>query len=108
MKKDQSESTIFGRRLREARISIGLPQDKLGVLIGIDEGCSSARISRYETGIHEPPIAIAKKLAIVLDVPLAYFFCEDEWLESFLINYNKLSLSSKKHLQSLINDCKLP
>jgi transcriptional regulator with XRE-family HTH domain len=38
---------------------MGLPQDKLGVLIGIDERSSSARMSRYENGVHEPPIQVA-------------------------------------------------
>jgi transcriptional regulator with XRE-family HTH domain len=42
----------------------------LGVLIGMDESSSSARISRYETGIHEPPIATADKIANALKVPL--------------------------------------
>jgi len=47
--------SLFGRRLREARLRAGIAQDKLGVMIGLDEGCSSARMSRYETGVHEPP-----------------------------------------------------
>jgi transcriptional regulator with XRE-family HTH domain len=41
-------SNVFGRRLREARESLGIAQDKLGVMIGLDEGCASARMSRYE------------------------------------------------------------
>ena len=48
----------------------GIAQDKLGVMIGMDESCSSARMSRYETGIHEPPIAIAGKIAHALNLPL--------------------------------------
>jgi transcriptional regulator with XRE-family HTH domain len=43
-------SPVFGTRLREARELAGIPQDKLGVMIGLDESSSSARISRYETG----------------------------------------------------------
>ena len=46
----KAASCCFGVRLRQARERLGLPQDKLGVMIGLDEGCSSARISRYETG----------------------------------------------------------
>lgn len=55
-----------GARLRQARERMGLPQDKLGVMIGLDEGSSSARISRYETGVHEPAFNIACKLAQAL------------------------------------------
>jgi transcriptional regulator with XRE-family HTH domain len=66
MPKQSIPSTLFGRRLREARIRVGIPQDKLGVLIGMDEGCSSARISRYETGVHEPKIIQSKNLLMPL------------------------------------------
>lgn len=63
---------MFGHRLRCARKLLGLSQDRLGVLIGLDEHTASARISRYETGAHEPPIKTARLLAQVLGVPLAY------------------------------------
>ena len=43
--------TLFGQRLREARLRAGIAQDRLGVLIGLDEGSSSARMSRYEIGV---------------------------------------------------------
>jgi hypothetical protein len=66
-------------------------QDKLGVLIGIDEGCSSARISRYESGIHQPPLPIVHLLAKQLNVPLAYLFCEDDLLAEAIIKLSKLS-----------------
>ena len=69
----KAASCCFGVRLRQARERLGLPQDKLGVMIGLDEGCSSARISRYETGVHEPAFDIARKLAQVLGVTVTYF-----------------------------------
>ncbi len=31
--------SLFGRRLKDARKVLGLAQDKLGVLIGLDESC---------------------------------------------------------------------
>ena len=43
-------ATAFGRRLRAARLRADIPQDKLGVKIGLDEGTASVRVSRYETG----------------------------------------------------------
>ena len=65
--------TLFGRRLREARIRMGIPQDKLGLMIGIDEGFANARISRYEPGTHEASFAIAERLAEALKPPQAFF-----------------------------------
>lgn len=84
-------SCCFGARLRQARERMGLPQDKLGVMIGLDEGSSSARISRYETGVHEPAFNIACKLAHVLQVDVAYFYCEDDWLASAVLRLQVLT-----------------
>ena len=89
-------SCCFGVRLRQARERLGLPQDKLGVLIGLDEGCSSARISRYETGVHEPAFNIACKLAQVLKVNVAYFYCEDDWLANTVLQLHALT-STQRH-----------
>lgn len=96
--KTRDELPIFGKRLREARELVGLPQDKLGVLIGLDESSSSARMSRYETGIHEPPIATARLLASALRVPLAYFYCDDDLLAQILLKAAPLGERAKRQL----------
>lgn len=62
----------------------GLPQDRLGVLIGLDESSSSARMSRYESGRHEPPYRVALRIAEVLEVPVAYFYCDRDDLAELL------------------------
>ena len=80
-----ASESLFGRRMREARSRMGLAQDKLGVLIGLDESCSSARISRYETGVHEPPFETAKNIALALNVPVAYFYCDRNDIAELLI-----------------------
>jgi transcriptional regulator with XRE-family HTH domain len=64
----------------------------------MDESCSSARISRYQTGTHEPPIATAEKIAIALEVPLPYFFCDDDRLAKILIHYAALDDNQKKSI----------
>jgi transcriptional regulator with XRE-family HTH domain len=91
-------ANLFGRRLREARLRVGLPQDKLGVCIGLDEESSSARISRYETGVHEPPFETAGSLAFALGVPVAYFYCDDDELATLLVQYAALSSADKQKL----------
>lgn len=83
--------TLFGRRLRDARVNAGLAQDKLGVMIGLDEGCSSARMSRYESGVHEPPFVIAEQLAKALGLSASYFYCSDDRLAEIILHYSKLS-----------------
>jgi transcriptional regulator with XRE-family HTH domain len=83
--------TLFGLRLRAAREAACIAQDQLGVMIGIDEGCSSARISRYETGVHQPPFAIAELLAAALKVPVPYFYCASDALAQLLLAASDLN-----------------
>lgn len=80
------------------REALHLPQDKLGVMIGLDESCASARMSRYERGIHEPPLATAKLIASALGVPLAYMYCEDDDLAHLLWNLQRLPKKAQKNL----------
>ncbi|MDF7666277.1 helix-turn-helix transcriptional regulator [Orbaceae bacterium ESL0727] len=69
----------FCKRLKQARLNKKLSQKQLGILAGIDEFVASARINRYEKGIHEADLGTAGRLAEVLDAPLAYFYAtEDE------------------------------
>ena len=82
------EKSLFGRRLREARLRAGLAQDKLGVMIGLDEGSSSARMSRYENGVHEPAFVWAEKMADALGMPTAYFYCDDDRLAEIMRMYS--------------------
>lgn len=77
---------------------MGLPQDKLGVLAGLDEGTASARISRYESGIHEPNIAFAERLGTVLGVPMAYFYASDDGLAALILCFDKLGMDSRQTL----------
>jgi len=80
-----SPSSIFGIRLREARLRAGVSQEKLGALIGLDEGCSSARMSRYESGQHQPPYNIAFHIAAALNIPVPYLYCDNDVLAELLL-----------------------
>lgn len=80
-------ATLFGRRLRELRCKAEISQEKLGVMIGLDEGTVSARISRYEAGIHEPPLLTVEKIASALKAPLPYFYCPDDDLARLILTF---------------------
>ncbi|MCG9082357.1 helix-turn-helix domain-containing protein [Laribacter hongkongensis] len=95
-------TTVFGRRLREARRRAAIPQDQLGVKIGLDEGTASARMSRYETGAHEPPFSIAMKLAQALSVPTAYFYCEDDELADLVLAWGRVTRLERERIKNLI------
>lgn len=82
--------SIAGRRMRSLREELGWSQEKVGVAIGIDESSSRARISRYELGVHEPPLPTAKLIAEVLNAPLSYLYCEDDAIASLLLALHRL------------------
>lgn len=67
-------------------------------MIGLDEGTASARMSRYENGVHEPPYSLAQKIAELLGVPTAYLFCDDDDLAEVILRYGKLSTKQRKEL----------
>ena len=106
MDKTSSSEKVFAMRLKAARKAAKLPQDKLGVMIGLDEGCSSARMSRYESGIHSPDFETAMKLGKILNVPTAYFYCEDEKMADFLVLFYRAPVAAKEmtynYLRTLI------
>lgn len=81
-----------------ARQAAGLPQDRLGVKAGLDEGTASARISRYESGIHEPNTAFAQRLALELNVPVAYFYAPDDDLAKLILWFGQLNPDHRKSL----------
>jgi transcriptional regulator with XRE-family HTH domain len=92
------DASVFARRLREARLRMGIAQDKLGVKIGLDESVASARISRYESGVHEPPIKTARDIAHALDVPLGYLYCDDDRLAEIILAASELPADDQEQL----------
>ena len=85
-------------RLKQARKKAGLTQKSLGILVGMEHSSASARMNHYEKGRHTPDISMLQKLAKQLDVPLNYFFCEDEITAELSCLINKLSEKDKKEL----------
>jgi len=100
MKTINHYNEIFCQRLKQARLASGYSQKHLGIAAGIDEFVASARINRYEKGVHEPGMETVYKLAEVLGVPLAYFYTEDDDLAELMLAY--LSLSDAERADVLI------
>lgn len=46
--------------------------------IGMEESSASGRMNHYEKGRHVPDIGTLRRMAKELDVPLCYFFCDNE------------------------------
>ena len=93
-------STVVGRRMRSRREELGWSQEKVGVLIGIDESSSRARISRYELGTHEPPVKTARQIAEALGTPLEYLYCEDDDVARVLMALSQLKPDIRRQFTS--------
>ena len=106
MLKQPSDKSVFSRRLQEARLRSGIAQDRLGVMIGLDEGSSSARISRYENGVHEPPFLVIESIAKVLEVPVAYFFCDDDRLAEIMEIYASAKEKERRAIYEAVTSLK--
>ncbi len=88
----------FGERLRQARSHCGISQRDLGVAIGIDEDGAAPRISQYERGKHQPDLQVATLLAEALEVPVAFFYADDEELAALILLCSKLSSDQQRAL----------
>jgi transcriptional regulator with XRE-family HTH domain len=91
-------SFVFAQRLRQARQRRNLAQAELGEMAGLEESSSSARMSRYESGIHEPTFQFAETLSKVLDVSPAYFYCPDDRLAEIILSYSGMTEAAREAL----------
>ena len=96
MPRSQEPSSIFSRRLRQARLDAGLSQKELGVLAGLDPFVASTRINRYELGIHAPDQTTATLLAKTLGVPLAFLYADTERLARMIRAFSALSTAEQE------------
>jgi transcriptional regulator with XRE-family HTH domain len=90
--------SLFARRMKTARQSLGITQMELGVRAGIDESSASARINQYERDKHVPDFLTACNIAKVLDVPAAYFYTEDDSLAELISIYGQMKTQERKAL----------
>lgn len=94
--------STLAKRLREARLKAGLSQERLGVLAGIDEMSASARMNQYERDKHAPDWLTVQRLAGVLQVPVAYFYAEDDALAEMLLAYHSAPLEAREEAINLL------
>ncbi|HMU65525.1 MAG TPA: helix-turn-helix transcriptional regulator [Cellvibrionaceae bacterium] len=94
--------SVFALRLKEARTHLGLSQEKLGVLAGIDEASASARMNHYERGKHAPDSTMVERLANVLNVPEAYFYARDADVAWLLIQLHRADKKRKKAIMDYV------
>ena len=89
------------RRLKAARLKLNLSQRSLGIAAGIDEASASARMNQYERGKHVPDYETLCQLALVLDVPVPYFYANDMEAE-LLLDMASLSNDQQSLVRGLV------
>ena len=94
----QDAKSRFCSRLKMVRKSNKITQEKLGLLIGLDEFVASTRINRYEKAVHIADPNTAERIAQVLDEPLSFFYAETEELAELNRIFYHLDLVNKQQL----------
>lgn len=94
--------TTFSRRLKEARKAAGFSQERLGIDAGLEPASASARMNQYERGVHQPGESTVQQIAAVLDLPLAWFYCEDDDTAHLLASFHSLNPQDRKKVIEMI------
>ncbi|PMS16810.1 MAG: XRE family transcriptional regulator [Pandoraea sp.] len=98
MSRNAATSSVFSKRLKQARLRSRLTQEQLGIDAGIDEFSASARVNQYEKGKHVPKLQMGQRLAEALHVPTSFLYEEDDLLASLLATASRLPREKKKIL----------
>lgn len=80
-----------------------MTQIQLGRVVGVDdERTGASRVSRYETGKHEPDKDTMAKIAEALGLPVAYFHATSEPLAKIILLVGRLPAKEQARISDLI------
>jgi transcriptional regulator with XRE-family HTH domain len=82
-------------RLKQARSRKDMSQQKLGESLGLDPNNASARMNQYERGKHTPDYTTLRRMAVILDVPVPFFYCEDDQDAAVIAAMHRLTPEQK-------------
>ena len=99
-----SPRTLFAKRLRKARLALGISQRELGRRIGLSEDVVSSRVTRYERASSEPDFETADRLAKELGVPLAYLVADNDALAEVILAVASMSPSEQRKIASELKE----
>jgi transcriptional regulator with XRE-family HTH domain len=95
---------IWQKRLKQARLELGLSQKQLGIAAGLDEFVASTRINRYELGIHAPDYPMAARLAAVLNVPVAFLYCDGDEMAQMILAFHRAPKPSRRRAMAALQN----
>ncbi|WP_235186562.1 helix-turn-helix domain-containing protein [Dyella japonica] len=89
-------------------MAAGLSQRVLGINAGLEPSVASARINQYERSTHMPGVGTLANLGLVLDVPLPYFYAEDDALAMCILAFHRGSGAQRRQLVHLAKGINRP
>jgi len=90
--------SVFGMRLKAARLAAGLSQEQLGLQAGFGVESASARMNRYERGTRAPAVELVERIGAVLNLPVAYFYATDEDEATLLRVFHRMTGKERETL----------
>lgn len=84
---EKAINLVLAARLKAARKALGLSQVDVGVQMGLPEETSSARVNRWEKGVHPPSLKSAEELAEVLGLPLPALVSRDDLMAEMIASF---------------------
>ncbi|WP_020162389.1 helix-turn-helix domain-containing protein [Cycloclasticus pugetii] len=104
MKSVKRAVSPLARRLKEARIRKKVSQKELGILVGIDSFSASSRMNQYEKGKHAPDYSTVQRIAEFMEVPVCYFYTEDDQLAEIILLFFQLDEGGRKGVMKKIKE----
>jgi transcriptional regulator with XRE-family HTH domain len=98
----------LSERLKQARIAKGMTQQKLGEQLGLEANNASVRMNQYERGRHQPDFLTLKRISEILDVPVTFFFCEEETEADIVAAIHRLNSEQKQAVLLFIQELQQP
>jgi len=95
-------TNCLGERLKQARLTLGVSQKRLGILVGIDEYSAGVRMNQYETGKHRPNFSTLQRIGKVLGYPVEFFFSEDDAMAELICLAGKLSSADRNKVLNVV------
>ena len=68
----------------------------------MDPSVASPRVNQYERGKHTPDTSTLGKFGQVLDVPVAYFFAEEEELAILITTFHRAPSAARRRLMAFL------
>lgn len=65
----------------------GLSQRQLGELLGLGKATGGVRVNRYEQQASQADLKTVARLAIVLEVPMAFLFADSEEMAIYILRF---------------------